>query len=140
MITPREASEIARAAVALVAADEAEAVVSAESSALTRFANNRINQNVAEQNASVSIRAVLGKSTGVASTNRLDEASLAATAAAAAEAARFAPPDESFPGLPSPSPARTSVPDRTRAATAAFGAAERAHAVERIVTASRSRT
>ena len=51
MITPREGFRDRARCRGVVAADEAEAVVSAESSALTRFANNRINQNVAEQNA-----------------------------------------------------------------------------------------
>ncbi len=147
MITPRDASEIARVAVELVVADEAEVVITAEHSALTRFANNRINQNVAEQNASVSVRAVLGRRTGVASTNRLDEASLAATAAAAVEAASRAVPDDSFPGLPAPptlsggSPSESAPPpaDRTSAATAAFGPQQRAAAVSSIIAASASR-
>ena len=91
MMTPEQARDLARRAVSLTGADEAEALVAAESSALTRFANNRINQNVAEDNALVSVRAVVGTRIGVASTNRLDDDSLAAccdAALAAASAAR----------------------------------------------------
>ncbi len=137
MITPEQAAQVARRAVELVAADEAEAVVALESSALTRFANNRINQNVAEQNASVAIRAVLGKRVGVASTNRTDEASLRATADAALAAAEQAVPDDQFPGLPRPRDGSDGGgwPDRTREATARYDAEARAGAVERIVSA-----
>ncbi len=139
MITPSHASEIARRAVSFVSADEAEVLITAESSALTRFANNRINQNVSEENASVSIRAVLGTKVGVASTNRLDDESLRAAAAASAEAASCAVADESFPGLPAPDPDAAGPPDRTHAATRAFGAEERAYAVAQIVSASAGR-
>ena len=107
MMTPEQARDLARRAVALTDADEAEALVVAEKSALTRFANNRINQNVAEENALVSVRAVIGKQVGVASTNRLDDASLEACCAAAVAAARVAPEDPEFPGLPEPADVET---------------------------------
>jgi PmbA protein len=139
MITPSHASEVARDALSLVSADEAEVLVTAEYSALTRFANNRINQNVSEENASVRIRAVLGTKVGVASTNRLHHDSLRATAAAAVEAASCAVADESFPGLPTPDPKAAPPPDRTHAATRAFGAEARAEAVALIVSESAER-
>jgi len=137
MMTPQEARELAKRAVALTAADEAEAFVAGESSALTRFANNRINQNVAEDNALVSVRAVLGTRIGVASTNRLDDASLKACCEAAASAARIAPEDPAFPGLPEPE----EVLEAQRATQAArdFDAEARAGAVASIVEQSRSR-
>ncbi len=137
MITAEEARELAKRAVSLTDADQAEAVVAAESSALTRFANNRINQNVAEDNALVSVRAVLGTRIGVASTNRLDDASLAACCEAAVSAARIAPEDPVFPGLPEPE----TVLEAERATQAArdFDAQARAGAVASIVDQSRSR-
>jgi predicted Zn-dependent protease len=131
MMTPEQARELARRVVALTPADEAECLVAAESSALTRFANNRINQNVAEDNAVVSVRAVLGKRVGVASTNRLDDASLRAAAEAAVAAARISPEDPSFPGLPGPAPVET--PERAYASTRAFDAEARARAVGAII-------
>jgi predicted Zn-dependent protease len=136
-MTPEQAKELARKAVSMTAADQAEALVAAESSALTRFANNRINQNVAEENALVSVRAVLGKRVGVASTNRLDDASLQATCDAAVRAARIAPEDPSFPGLPGPEP----IFERERAAQATrdFDAEARAAAVGEIVAQSSQR-
>ena len=137
MMTPEQARALARLAVSMTDADQAEALVAAEKSALTRFANNRINQNVAEQNALVNIRAVVGKRVGVASTNRLDDASLRATAAAAVAAARIAPEDPTFPGLPGPEPVRDA--DRAVQATRDFDATARASAVGAIVAQSKSR-
>lgn len=137
MITSDAARELARKAVSLTPADEAEALVIAESSALTRFANNRINQNVAEDNALVSVRAVLGKRVGVASTNRLDDASLTACCEAAVAAARVAPEDPVFPGLPEP--VEPMAAERASESARAFDAEARARAVAAIVEPSRSR-
>lgn len=132
MLSPNEARDLAKRAVALTtAADQAEALVVAESSALTRFANNRINQNVAEENALVNVRAVVGKRQGVASTNRLDDESLRACCEAAVAAARIAPEDPGFPGLPEPS--EVVETDRASESTRAFDAEKRAHAVAAIV-------
>jgi len=137
MMTPDQARKLAKATVAMTPADQAEALVASEDSALTRFANNRITQNVAEHNALVSVRAVLGKRVGVASTNRLDDASLHEACEAAVRAARIAPEDPSFPGLPSPTPVET--PDRTSAATRAFDAETRARAAGAIIEQSSER-
>jgi len=137
VMTPEQARELARATVAMTAADAAEVLVGADSSALTRFANNRINQNVAEENAVVSIRAVLGKRIGVASTNRLDAESLQAACDAAVRAAKVAPEDPSFPGLPGPAPVVEA--HRAVAATRDFDAEARANAVGAIVAESADR-
>jgi PmbA protein len=118
-------------------AAEAEAVVTASSTALTRFANNRVHQNVASEDLTVSVRAVVGTRVGVASTNRTSPAGLAACCAAAVEAARRAPEDPRFPGLPAPLPAET--PDRAVASTRAMGPERRAEAAAAIVEASSSR-
>jgi predicted Zn-dependent protease len=137
LMTSAQARELARNTVAMTAADEAEVLVSADSNALTRFANSRINQNVAEENVTVSVRAVLGKRVGVASTNRLDAASLKATCDAAVRAAEVAPEDPAFPGLPAPAPV-VDV-ERALAATRDFDAEARAEAVGMIVAESAGR-
>lgn len=137
MMTPVEARELAAIAVAMTHADEAEALVVAQDSALTRFANNRISQNVSEDNVQVSVRAVMGKRVGVASTNRTDEASLRACCEAAVAAARVAPADDAFPGLPLPEPVRT--PERACEATRAFDAEARARAAGALIAESASR-
>ena len=79
----------------------------------------------------VSVRAVLGKRVGVASTNRLDAASLQAACDAAVRAAGVAPEDPAFPGLPGPAP--VSGAQRAVAATQAFDAEARAAAAGAIV-------
>ena len=57
-------------------ATEAEVLVMAESSTLTRFANNEIHQNVAETNATLNLRFVAGRRIGVASSSRTDDEGL----------------------------------------------------------------
>ncbi|GAB4289096.1 MAG: TldD/PmbA family protein [Coriobacteriia bacterium] len=130
-LSAEECRELARRAVAMTQADEAEAVVAATDSALTRFADNRIHQNVAETDTQLSVRAVVGTRIGVASTNRLDDAGVAACCERAVASARLAPEDPEFPGLPGPEAVAT--PDRTSAATRAFDAEARAQAVRAII-------
>lgn len=138
MRTPDEVRALAQAALAHVSgADEAEALVFAQASALTRFANNRIHQNVASEDTSVSVRAVVGKRVGVASTNRTDESGLAAVCAAAVEAARTSPEDPDFPGLPAGGP--IEHPTRAHVSTRQYGARERGEAVHAIIGQSRQR-
>ncbi len=135
------AAELARRAVELTSADQAEAIVASHDSALTRFARNRIHQNVTETDTTVTVRAVLGTRSGTASTNRVDEAGLAACCAAATAAAEAAPPDDGFPGLPGPAAhgAGAHAPGRDDPAVAAFGPEERARTVGSIVEQSASR-
>src|SRR3954466_14148517 len=69
----RDALALAEAALALATRDgvtEAEALVTAEDSALTRFANSEIHQNVAETNVAINLRAVVGNRAAAASTSR----------------------------------------------------------------------
>ncbi|MDZ4655883.1 MAG: TldD/PmbA family protein, partial [Coriobacteriia bacterium] len=136
-LSAEQARELARRAVSLTHADAAEALVSSEDIALTRFADNRIHQNVAENDTSVSVRAVVGKRTGVASTNRLDDESLAACCERAVAAAKMAPENPDFPGLPAPAP--VAIPDRVHPSVCAFDANARAHAAAAIIGQSTSR-
>ena len=55
-------------------ASQAEVLVDADDSALTRFANSEIHQNVATLDRRVSLRFVDGRRVGCAATNRLDDA------------------------------------------------------------------
>lgn len=133
-MTPQEARELAQRAVVIArsaGAGQAEALVVASSSALTRFANNRIHQNVAWQDAGVSVRAVIGGRVGVASTNRSGEAALASCCASAVEAARHSPEDPDFPGLPEPR--AVTYAERVSPGTLAYDAAARAEAAGAII-------
>ena len=137
ILSAEQARELARRAVELTPADDAEAIVASEDAALTRFADNRIHQNVAERDTSISIRAVVGQRIGVASTNRLDDASLAACCERAVAAARIAPEDPDFPGLPAA--ARVETPDRAHPSVRAFDADARARAAAAIIEQSAER-
>ena len=126
-------AEEALAAAVAAGAQEAEVVVSAGSASLTRFAANRIHQNVSESDAQVSIRAVLGKRSGVAATNRLDPESLRRCAQAAVAAASSSQPDESFPGLPQPTAGATPAGGPASEATLRFDETARATAAATII-------
>lgn len=133
-----EARSLARRAVGLTSADEAEVLVVQDTSSLTRFANNHIHQNVAEDDVLVSVRAVLGTRIGVASTNQTDEESLRSVCEAAVLAASQAAEDPTFPGLPSPETIDERT-DRYCEETAGIDADARAEAAATIVRQSSSR-
>jgi predicted Zn-dependent protease len=136
-LAPADVRRIAERAVHVTPADAAEAVVISEDAALTRFAGNGIHQNVAESDTTLTIRAVLGKRTGVATTNRLDDDALARCAAAAVEAARHAPADPDFPGLPGPEPVAPAPP--VTATVGTFDAEARAAVARSVIAPSERR-
>lgn len=132
------AAEIAERTLALAGGDEVEVLATVEHSALTRFANNRIHQNVAERSASISLRVVIGSRQGCAATDRIDEASLARCCERAYEAALRAPDDPSFSGLPTPSTS-ADIPERPQADIDAFDADARSEAAAAIIAQSSER-
>jgi predicted Zn-dependent protease len=83
-------------------ADQAEAVLTYERAALTRFADNYIHQNVADATPQLYVRAVFGRRIGVASTARLDDEGVARVVERAEAIARLASDNEEFRGLPGP--------------------------------------
>src|SRR5690242_13045345 len=72
-------------------ADETEVEIGAVTDALTRFANNTIHQNVAEQTLAISVRAVADGRTARATTNKTDDESLGRVTAVALALARNQP-------------------------------------------------
>src|SRR5215813_1681711 len=74
-------------------ADEVEALIYGGHSALTRFANNTIHQNVAEDNVIISVRTVFGGRTARATTNKFDDESLKRVVAASESLAKVQHPD-----------------------------------------------
>jgi predicted Zn-dependent protease len=68
-------------------ADQTEVFLEARRTALTRFANNIIHQNVAEEGIHVSVRAIVDGRTARASTNKTGPDSLKRVAERAAESA-----------------------------------------------------
>ena len=88
--------------------DRAEAVVTVSlgTSALTRFANSRIHQNVAEDLAHLRLRVVVdGGRVAQATTTRLDRDGLARLVDTTIAAASLRPTDPDFPGLAPPADA-----------------------------------
>lgn len=88
-------------------ADQTEVLLFAGEEALTRFANSYIHQNLSRSDSQVSIRAVVGKRIGVASTNDLSPASLRAATENAVAIARMQVEDPHFRSLPGPAPLPT---------------------------------
>ena len=81
-------------------ADEVEIVVISKDTALTRYANSRIHQNIGQQDSDISIRAVFGQKVGSASTNSLDENSVKECLKRAETIAKHQKEDPQFQGLP----------------------------------------
>ncbi|MDI6717386.1 MAG: TldD/PmbA family protein [Actinomycetota bacterium] len=102
MIDKERIREALKTAINYSTADQLEVIASSRNIALTRFSNNYIHQNVAETNMSISIRAVVGKRLGYASTNRLDKDSIENVVDKAIENAVHRPPDLDFVSLPEP--------------------------------------
>ena len=105
-LTAEEAQGILRESLGMVDADHAEAILEAQESSLTRFANNEIHQNVTSRDHALTLRVVVGRRSGLASTHRLESSALSQLADRALAIARLSPED---PDLPEPAP-RAPVP------------------------------
>ena len=128
MLGEKRMREIAKQVLSLSTADQTEVLIMSEDSGLTRFANSYIHQNVAERNAMLKVRAVVGKKIGVASSNDLSQEALGRVAETALTIASLQPENPDFVSLPGPSPvAEVEAFDET---TAGFGPQDRARAVE----------
>jgi len=112
-------------------ADETEVQIDSNADALTRFANNTIHQNVAEQTLSISVRTVFDGRTARATTNKTDEDSLWRVLAASAELARQQPKNPNL--LPMPGPQKYPRVARYFESTAAATPDDRARVVARAV-------
>src|SRR5271170_412311 len=87
MLTQDQAGEMFGRVKKFASADEVEVLFYATANALTRFANNVIHQNMAEENVVVSVR------TARATTNKLDDESLRRVVLASEKLARVQHPD-----------------------------------------------
>ena len=127
--------DIADRAIGMSRAEQTEILLFATHSALTRFANSYIHQNVEDTSVEVSVRAVVGKKVGVAGTNMLSDQSLRAVVERATTLAEHQHENEDFRSLPSPAP--VSGADAWVQRTAAFGPDDRTHVVAAICDAAR---
>jgi PmbA protein len=125
-----ELERIAERVLKLSDADETEVEIGATTDALTRFANNTIHQNVAEQTLAISVRAVVDGRTARATTNKTDDDSLRRAAEAAVSLARNQPRNPDL--LPMLRPQKYQKVARFFASTAETTPQDRACAVKRV--------
>src|SRR5919108_1430893 len=136
MLTKDRAAEVFAKLKKYSSADEVEALFYGGHSALTRFVNNTIHQNVAEEHYGVSVRTVFNQRTARASTNKLDEDSLKRVVQASESLARVQQPDPDLLSVPEAGKnARPtqSIPKRYFEQTAAITPDQRALGVEKMV-------
>ena len=110
---------------------DVEVLFAAHRDALTRFANNIIHQNVAEQAQWLSLRVAVDQKTARATTNRFDRDSIQRTVEQAAALARSVAPDLELLPMAEPAP----VPELRRfdGPTAAASPDDRARAVSEAI-------
>jgi predicted Zn-dependent protease len=140
MLTREQAGDIFDRITKLSTADEVEVVFSGGQFALTRFANNTIHQNVAEENHIVSVRTAFGGRTARAFTNKFDDESLRLVVQSSESLAKVQHPDPDLLPMPDPREAAgTAGPSVTRPlsrhfeATASITPELRADGVKKIV-------
>jgi PmbA protein len=139
MLSSDQAGEIFERIRKFSSADEVEVHFSGGRFALTRFANNTIHQNVAEENHTVSVRTVFHGKTARASTNKFDDESLRQAVRASENLAKVQQQDPDLLPLPDhheaagPSGESAQVPSRFFEETAAITPEQRANEVKKIV-------
>jgi PmbA protein len=144
MLTQDQAADIFDRIKKLSSADEVEVLFSGGQFALTRFANNIIHQNVAEENYTVSVRTVFSGRTARASTNKFDDDSLRRVIESSEALAKVQHPDPDLLPVPdsreAAGPAGNGLhpaPSRHFAETAAITPQLRAAGVKQIVDVAR---
>src|SRR5437762_223385 len=110
---------------------DVEAMLTTGASALTRFANNTIHQNVAEHASHISVRALIDGRTARASANRFDAESIRRVTREAIGITRLQTPDPSL--LPMAEPQRAAAVNRFFHSTAGATPADRAAAVKQAI-------
>lgn len=113
-------------------AEQTEASISLGKSALTRFANSAVHQNMLFEDNIIRVRAVFGKKVAEGTSNRLDEASVRSLVDSVVEMARLQDENKDFVSLPKPS-AQYRCETGYHESTASSTAEERAAAVRSLV-------
>lgn len=116
MLNKEQARNILNKVLEYSRADETEVSLGGGTFALTRFAQNIVHQNTMERGYEVSVRTVLGKKTGRASTNRLTDKDLKRVVETALDITRHIPDDpELLPVLEPQEYRRLETPARNTA-------------------------
>ena len=140
ILTRAEAEEICKRALAVSPAPETRVSINSAARADTRFAVNQVTTSGENRDTSVTITAYVENRASSVTTNRLDEASLAAAAKQATEIARLVPPNpERMPELgpqnyPPAKDRVISLPDPLARALAAKKVTEAARAAGLVAT------
>ena len=137
MLDQKPAQDLCAQVLQRCGAVPAEAVLLEDDSALTRFANNAIHQNVAERNLTIYLHVLPDQRSGIASTNRTDPAALDELARRALANAQASPHDPTQPGLMEPA-AYTPV-ECFDEATATLSPQRRAEAVGEVCRTAREK-
>ena len=127
------ALDVAEAALRHAAGDDAEAIVHAERSGLARFAASSIHQPTLIDDVLVQLTVLRDGRLGVATTNRIDDGSLAELARRARDVADSASPDDDLPLLAPP--AELPAVDGFDEETASLDPAEQASLAARAIAA-----
>lgn len=117
MLSHEQAGDIFDRVRKLSSADELEVHFSGGRFALTRFANNAIHQNVAEENHVVSVRSVFGGRTARAYTNKFDDESLKHVVRASESLAKVQHPDPDLLPMPGSEEASGEAGEGTRSSS-----------------------
>ena len=134
MLDKNQASEIFAKLKNHSTADEIELYIYGGHSALTRFANNIIHQNVAEDNIAISVRTVFAGRTARATTNKIDDESLKRVVASSENLAKVQQPDpDLLPMARGDEAPPVAAPSRYFSQTASLEPGNRADAVKTIV-------
>ena len=124
VVTSASVDELLDRALQASTAEETEALYLAQDSALTRFATNRIHQNVREHDATLQVRVIDHDRIGVASTNRLDDGGIRDAVERAIAIAERSAPNPRAAVMPDPD-GREHNPDLGYVAATAEASAER---------------
>ncbi|MDO8671032.1 MAG: metallopeptidase TldD-related protein [Dehalococcoidia bacterium] len=99
MLTERDLKQITEEVLVYCKSDQTSIVLSTIDSALTRFANNAIHQNVAETDVGLLVEVVVGRKKGIASINNLTSAGIRKVVDRAMEIAGHQVENPEFRGL-----------------------------------------
>src|SRR5215467_9666848 len=130
-LTRQRAQELFDRVLKYSTAEETEATISSSSYALTRFANNTIHQNVAEESTNLSVRVVSDGRMARVTTNKFDEVSVRELSESALQLAQLQPSDPTL--LPMPGAQTYRAVDRFYLDTATLTPQARAEVVAKVV-------
>ena len=126
-----EMRELAQKICSLSKEVETEVLIFNSKSALTRYADNYIHQNVSDTSYYIRVRTIIGKKTATATTNKLDDDSLKQTLQAAIDATKMQKDNEKL--LPLPKQQEYQKVDNFCKATDTFSPQQRAEAITKAV-------